>query len=387
MGYKIQYPDVLTSKFVLKTNQPSITLPILQSSQIEQIFVKNGSKISSNDDILILRNNSDYRDIKNLAEDLSQLKLENKALILFFENYINKELELGDIIERDWIQFMGNLLEYYKITHLDSYEKQIDYLQEELEGQEKLEKHYQVLINGDIQEKSLIKDKNSIDSMLFFEGVISKLEYNVRKIDKIKNDKYLYQNVIALQRVGTEKVKLKNAIKNYQQVELQNLLDLKLNLRESYNSLKTSIDAWHKTYVLTSPIEGTVNFLQNIEQGKFFVGDIIIITPKNNNHYAILNIPVVGAGKIEVGQKVILKLNDYPYREYGILEGVLSEINQVPGGEFYLGKVELDEKKGTHYGQKIDIKESMSGIGEIVANDRSLLGRLFERILYVFQRN
>ena len=66
---------------------------------------------------------------------------------------------------------------------------------------------------------------------------------------------------------------------------------------------------------------------------------------------------------------------------------LLSEVNQVPGEESYLGKVVLNEKKSTHFGHEVHLKENMSGIGEIVANDRSLLGRLFERMLYVFQKN
>ena len=32
------------------------------------------------------------------------------------------------------------------------------------------------------------------------------------------------------------------------------------------------------------------------------------------------------------------------------------------------------------------IKENMSGTGEIITNDRSILGRIFEKIIYVFRK-
>lgn len=101
---------------------------------------------------------------------------------------------------------------------------------------------------------------------------------------------------------------------------------------------------------------------------------------------AQIKIPFAGAGKIKTGQKVHVKLNDYPYNEYGIVTGRIEKISNVANKDFYLGKVALDNYKITDYKKKITIKENTMGIAEIITEDRSWLGRLFEKVIYVFTR-
>ena len=112
----------------------------------------------------------------------------------------------------------------------------------------------------------------------------------------------------------------------------------------------------------------------------------MIITPEDKNYYASIQIPFAGAGKVEKEQRTVLKLNDYPYREYGIIEGQLDELSAIAGESFYLGKVILEKNKISSYGKKITLRESMTGICEIITKDRSILERLFEKITYAFTR-
>ncbi len=48
----------------------------------------------------------------------------------------------------------------------------------------------------------------------------------------------------------------------------------------------------------------------------------------------MLLLPAEGAGKVEPGQKVNIRLDNYPYMEYGMLEGVISHISEIPDEEF-----------------------------------------------------
>ncbi|WP_409012461.1 HlyD family efflux transporter periplasmic adaptor subunit [Dyadobacter sp. 50-39] len=36
-------------------------------------------------------------------------------------------------------------------------------------------------------------------------------------------------------------------------------------------------------------------------------------------------------GKVKEGQKVLVKLDGYPYQEFGSIEGILSKISTTPG--------------------------------------------------------
>ena len=48
--------------------------------------------------------------------------------------------------------------------------------------------------------------------------------------------------------------------------------------------------------------------------------------PIQEKYIASIDIPVLGMGKARVGQKVIIKLDDFPFQEFGMLEGHVQEV-------------------------------------------------------------
>lgn len=386
MGYLVKYPDIISSEFRLTTNEPSIRLSLEKGTQIEEILVKDNINVEPNDPLLIIKNNSHYQDVFMLKDAINKFSFEKDSIIKFFNHFLNYDLQLGDYIEDDWLTFSSELLEYYKIEQLDSYQSQIDYLRTELNRQYQLKNQYNRLINTDIEQKDLLDIKIKTDSILYSKGVISKMEFNNNKRNYFDNSKLLQQNNLSSKRINLDIIRLENSIKNYSRNEKENLLKQKLQIRKSLSRLKSSIFSWERSFTLISPINGKVVFIQDLKKDAFFEGNVIVIAPKDKNFYAILKIPFGGAGKITDGQKVILKLSDYPYREFGIIEGFLKEFSPVAGENHYLGKVEIDMERTSSYGKQIQIKENMSGVAEIVTNDRSILGRIFERILYAFNR-
>jgi len=386
LSYIVKYPDIIASEFRLTTNKPSVRLPLSKGSQIDKILINNNDFVKSDSHILTIKNNSNYEDVVFLKKRIEQFVFQKDSIIKFFEHSINYNLQLGDIIENDWISLSGELLEFYKIEKLGSYKSKIYFLRNELKKQYQLKKQYSQLSNTDSQQELLLNKKIETDSILFSKGIISKIEYNSNKRDYYNNSKILQQNNLTIKRINLDIVRLENAIKNFDNNEGEELLKQNLGIRKSLNRLKSSIESWERNYTLTSPITGKVTFIQNLKEQAFYEGNAVVITPTDKDFYASIRIPFMGAGKVEEGQRVVLKLNDYPYREYGILDGILKDFSPVAGENFYLGKVEINKNNMSSYGKKIKIKENMSGIGEIITNDRSLLGRVFERILYAFKQ-
>jgi hypothetical protein len=385
LGYIVKYPDVIRSEFRLTTNKPSITLPLSKGAQVEKIFINNNDSVIENTSLLIIKNNSNYEDVFLLKKAINNFSFEKDSIIQFFDRFLNYDLQLGDVIENDWIAFSSELLDYYKIVKLDSYQSQVDFLKNELTRQYQLKKQYTKLKNTDSQQKLLLHVKIKTDSTLFSKGIISKMDFNTNKRNFYSNSKLLEQNNLALKRINLDIIRLENSIKGFGNNEKENLLKQNLGIRKTLNRLKSSINSWERNFMLISPIKGEVAFIQDLKNNAFYEGNVIVITPKDKDFYATLKIPFAGAGKIEEGQRVILKLNDYPYREYGVLEGSLKSFSPVAAENYYLGKVEINKNKISSYGKNIVVKENMSGNAEIITNDRSLLGRLFERIIYVFQ--
>ena len=386
LSYVVKYPDVIVSELRLTTNKPSVTLPLSKGSQIDKLLINNATFVNSGSHILILKNNSNYDDVVFLKKKIEQFVFQKDSIIRFFERSINYDLQLGDIVENDWISLSAELLEFYKIEKLGSFKSQTDFLRNELSKQHQLKKQYSQLSNTDEQQKLLLNKKIKTDSILFLKGVISKMDYNNQRRDYYSNSKILQQNDLTIKRINLDIVRIENAIEKFDNNEGEELLKQNLGIKKYLNRVKSSIDSWERKYTLTSPIDGKVSFIQDLKKDVFYEGNAVVITPIDKSFYATIQIPFIGAGKVEEHQRVIIKLNDYPYREYGVLEGVLKGFSPVAGENYYLGKVEIDQKSISTYGKKIKIKENMSGTGEIITKDRSILGRIFEKIIYVFRK-
>lgn len=93
--------------------------------------------------------------------------------------------------------------------------------------------------------------------------------------------------------------------------------------------------------------------------------------------YGIVKIPQNKFGKIEEGQKVLIKLDAYPYREYGILKGKLGRIapNLDADGQ-YQAYVSLPALPKTHDGRRLAFTDGMRGSADIITRDRRLIQRL-----------
>ena len=386
LGYVVQYPDVIYAEFKFTTNKPTITLPLQNSSQIDQVFVTNESQVTPDQHLVLIKNNSRYSDVMFLEKELEKLTVEEESLIAFFEKTRQKDLVLGNILENDWITLSNHLLEYYKIVKLNFYQNKVNRFEKEMQSQEQLKQHYQKLTIMDLEEKQLLKKSMATDSILLAEQVISRIDYNNNKRGYLNSIKNLEQNNQYLKQNELNAVRLENSIASAKELESQSLLQLDQDIRKAINRLRSSLNTWEKAYLLTSPIQGTVSFIQLLEKNKFFEGNAIVITPSEKEYHAVLTIPFSGAGKVKENQKVILKLNDYPYREYGYIEGTLQNVSLVAGEQSYLAKVELENNNMTTYKKEVLIKENMGGLGEIVTHDRSILERMLDKVFYVIKK-
>lgn len=386
LGYIVKYPDAIRSEFRLTTNKPSITLHLPHDSHVEKLFIKDRDKVKPKTNLVVIENTSDYKDILSLSKEIESFSFERDSILVFFDKLLNIDLQLGSKVENDWNVFTKELLEYYKIEKLETFQLQVGFLKNELTKQYNLRKHYQELIVSNKEQKQLLKQQIETDSILFSKGVISKMTFYQNKRDYLTKKEILGNNNLSLKRINLDILKLNNSIVNINNNEEERLLSKKLSIRRSLNRLKSSIESWKIDNLLISPIEGQISFLQDLKEESSFNGDVIVITPNNKEYYATVNIPLLGAGKVEVGQRVILKLNDYPHREFGVIEGELVKFSSVSNENYYLGKVIISKDEMSSYDKKINLKENMRGVAEIITNDRNLLGRLFEKLTYAFNQ-
>jgi HlyD family secretion protein len=130
---------------------------------------------------------------------------------------------------------------------------------------------------------------------------------------------------------------------------------------------------------MISPVEGRVSFSgfiqekQELKQGQL----VCFINPGNTSYYAETLIPQYNFGKIKTGQMVLIKLQAYPYQEFGFIEGKIDYINQISTDSGYHAKISLPTTLITNYNRKIQYRNGLLVQADIITENTNILQRLF----------
>ena len=151
------------------------------------------------------------------------------------------------------------------------------------------------------------------------------------------------------------------------------------NILQSVQNIDNLLANWQQNYVITSPSDGKLSFLKNLTENQMIrSGDTLFaVLPQNQ---PIIGLSIVSAqsfGKVKVGQKVIIKLVNYPFEEYGSLSGNIEEIEPTPTGSQYRVKIKLEKGLVTNYDKTLPFQAEMQGSLEIITEDMRLLERTF----------
>ena len=166
----------------------------------------------------------------------------------------------------------------------------------------------------------------------------------------------------------------------YQHTEKMN--DFRSQIRSMMSQLKASIQSWEMSYVLMSPIDGKITFTrywasnQNVQAGE----EVFTVIPVSESPViGKAMLPVARSGKVKQGQKVNIRLDNFPDAEFGMLKGAVQNISLVPtasgGATYYVVEIGLPEGLTTNYKKELPQLPDMQGIADIITEDMSLLER------------
>jgi hypothetical protein len=84
--------------------------------------------------------------------------------------------------------------------------------------------------------------------------------------------------------------------------------------------------------------------------------------------------------KVAPGQKVNIRLEDYPSMEYGILIGTIERISFIPENGTYEVEVELPKNLKTNYNTLVNFDREMQGSAEIITENLRLIQRFIKPV-------
>jgi multidrug resistance efflux pump len=238
------------------------------------------------------------------------------------------------------------------------------------------------------QEINNAKEKFKADSLLYYKKVISKNEFfrnqseYLGKQQQLINIKKSYlQNKITVVNYSKQKNDL-------QQTNTDKIRALVNNIKAGTNAIRNYTESWQQNYTISSPIEGELSYLSSITTNQYIAAQepLFAVIPNNQAYIGNIKIPAKGYGKITTGQQVKIKLDNYPYQEYGQLAGEIANISQIAGKEGYFVQVKLTKGLTSTYRKELIYSPDMMGVAEIITEDLRLIDRVFNKLREVLDK-
>lgn len=376
----IRYPDIVTTPLILTSKDAPRKVVARTSGKLDKILVADGQEVDVTMPLMYLESTTDPEEAEALY-----LRLEKLRAVLTSENWqgvaafeINGGRKLGEL-QNSFQVF------YQHFIQLKAY------LQGglHLKKRELLEKDYADLIamaalleeQRALQQEdyALATEEFKIHEKLYRDKVIPLLEFKREQAKLLGKAAPLKQLESALIQNTTAQTS-----KQKELLELDNMVaEQKSTFIHALLTLQSQVDTWKQQYVVTSPVAGRVSFTapwqeqQTVSTGT----ELLTVSPLETELNGHVILPQANLGKLRNGQQVLVKLDGYPFREFGIVDGKLSGLSLTPGRDStYWGIVTLPTGLKTRYGHTLTYKNGMKGTAEIITEERRLLERLFSAL-------
>jgi len=377
MSYIIKYPEFIPAPIIVTSQNPPEKLEARTNSKIEKIFIKDHQEVKKDQVLMVMQSSANYKDVLALKKIIDSL---SPNQISSFPLSETSHFKLGEL-QGDYNSFAKAFQDEALFTRLQPYAP------ENLAANQSLSE-YRVRIATTKQQKSLeqakyeLTKKNYIRSQeLFNQGVISSMELENEKIKYIQAQQNLENINISLSQMeegisNLNKTKSGTAINTEKDKITYSSQTLQL-----FEQLRKSLKQWEQNYLLISNTDGIASFQQFFGENQFIkAGDAVLsILPKNREKLVgRMSVPATNSGKIASGEKVLIKLDNYRYQEYGIVEGKVQNISLSPDkdGNYYVD-VLLPKGLKTSYNKNLVFDKELKGSAEIVTQDLRLIERFF----------
>lgn len=336
------YPDVIKSPILITSANPPYNIVARTEGKIMYFLVKDRESVVDGEYLVIFQNSADRIAINKLRAFLKQTDTIRWSL---------QNLELS----KQPLSNLGELQHPY-----------LNFSQ----AVKNFQRHQSLAVNR----KKIYNLKQQIEVIYFYMDSL-KAQNRIHTID--------ISSIIGYTHFKIQIKQLENQIQELiltEELESSMLIE---EINNSYEKLKSDFISWESTYVLKCTTSGIVslgNYWSSNQNVK--VGDIVmtIIPNTKETPYGKVFLNIENSGKVRIGQKVNIKLLNFPYTEYGTLSGKVKSISLVPDKGQYYVEIKLDNTK-TSCNRQLPSLMEMTGTAEIITQDM----RLIERIIAPLQ--
>ncbi|MEN6619669.1 MAG: HlyD family efflux transporter periplasmic adaptor subunit [Rikenellaceae bacterium] len=382
-----KYPDRLVAPVLVTSENLPAQLVAKTTGRLQKIFKGEGELVSNGELIAIIENPTSYEnylELKSITSQFSDSLADNGNIssCLFLSN-----LQLGEL-QSVYTQFLKSFKEYKNFIEINYHRKKIAILKRQIETQKSLQSLSEKQVSLSKEQMEISDKIYKRDLALYNQKVISQFDLEKTKSTQLSTGQ---QYEAAQSDLNNMKINILQAEQSVFDLELdreEQLSLLERSLMGNYDNLRAEVKQWEQNYLLVSPVNGKVSFTKFWQENQnVSVGDVVftIIPLQEARITGKIYLPLAGAGKVKVGQKVNIKLDNYPYMEFGMVQVKVGSISMVPTdineNKVYIVGVNFPDRLKTNYGSDLIFTEEMQGVAEIITEDLSLL----QRILFPFK--
>lgn len=387
----IKYPRTILATISISSNNPPSKLQSRYAGIIDTIAVSNGQSVHQGDLLVLLKTPAVYEDIQSVKEFV-ELALCGSLPDIVENPILGEKLELGEI-QGKWTELRNLIREYLLFCKLGQIGKRRSMLLEQISKD--LDYHKVLHEQMDVLEADARLQRLAMrrDSLLWSQGLIVKEEYEAIQQAYLTELSNFLSLEATIKSTEINTLALKQGL--YE-------LDAQKRMEEdSYNfrfyrivtELMSQLTEWTEMYTIIAPFDGVVSFHGHWHAGQYVdVGNVMasVEPEKKTIVEGRMKVSSMGFGRIEEGQVVNVRLNGFPYLEYGILKGVISRISQSPekiadGSVSYSVVVSFPNGLVSTYNKEFPFIQDMDGEAEIITQNQRLISHFIQPIMSLFR--
>ena len=400
----VKYPDVIPARIVVTGSIPPAAVAARASGKLKELFVADNQEVKAGDYLAVIDNPAKTEDILYLKNYMSQFQVLDFGFRFPDFQLSTFNFQLSTSLQQLFSSFYTTLFEYSEYQRLQYYPQKIEITKERIVQYEKQYQNLQTQQKIVAEQSELALSQYRRDSLLYIKGTISNEEIERSKSQYLSSRLTDENMQSSLRNMHIQIAQLKESLLDAGHQDTEKRNSFQSQLRTYISQLKTEIQAWELNYALIAPVDGTITFTnywtvnQNVNAGE----EVFTVIPgyegiadqaRNDrkqegmeNQARLDNriigkalLPVARSGKVKVGQKVNIRLENFPDNEYGILRGRVENISLVPSQTNqalnYAVEISLINGLTTTYRKELPFLQNMQGQAEIVTEDISLLER------------
>ena len=387
-SYFFKYPDTLIAPVVITSSSTPVELNAYATGKLENLFVRDKQNVQAGDYLAIIENNANSQDVLLLNKIFQKWQSKNLSSSLLYKKLKGYTLRLGDV-QLPYSGFMEALQYYILYTKTNYYPQKLALKQNQLSKQVELDlnrKHEYIL---HAQQADISKNIYLRDSALFAKKIKTGEEFDNSRYTYLQSHQTQLNDIRTQKEVQMQKLQDREVMLDLEQQYKETHEKSILELNRAADQLGNAIKLWQKNYLIVAPIAGYVNMMsvwsknQNVTAGEL----IMIVMPKTpTESIGKAKFPALGAGKIQINQRVITRLNNYPDEEFGFIEGIVSNISDIPDKDGnYIVEIKFPNHLRTNYGKNLPQTKQILGNAQIIIKDKRLIENFIQPLEKIFK--